>query len=520
MKTKQFCEHIYRTRWLETQIQRVGRPLVHGDGPDEPHEAHGDNEDHQSASDHEEEPQDADDDHPPFDEEPGDDEPDAGDDPGGGGLAGGAVAPVRRAWQRGDEEIMLMRQFLASALVPHMYFSVELQKEDEPIQAFQLLSLESKPLFVSTYGDESMLEKGLFQVSVQPVEIWNAHHVLANGIPQVLEVFALSNPCMIDIISLVADDNVLDRSRWLTWEAADSDLEGCIALRNSSPLSTKCKLNDKTCPILSFLDCLREQGFESRSCKVQHKEGQDKIYDRRQLMRSRPYLQCVVSLPELNGIEFPSGQVQAFYDLLLRTRALVPLGLSAKEYKTRLAKLDGNEIRLAALDRKQPGPKRHRPAVAQPHAVAAEVASPSIAGDSDLPNVASPLASPSDSGRSSSSTSSAASSSGSSGTDIGGDADDGVEFPRQVLGQDIARLPGRKDAKWSYHERLRVQCRNPLHRKCTKSRSVNLGVADFGVQSPLYFLGAWLSKSDLPEAQHRKYVPSNEEIRAFSRNLG
>ena len=64
-----------------------------------------------------------------------------------------------------------MRQFLASAVVPQMYFSVELEKEDEPIQAFQLLSLESKPLFVSTYGDESKLEKGLFQVSVQPVEI-------------------------------------------------------------------------------------------------------------------------------------------------------------------------------------------------------------------------------------------------------------------------------------------------------------------------------------------------------------
>jgi hypothetical protein len=221
-------------------------------------------------------------------------------------------------------------------------------------------------LFVSTYGKESMLEKGLFQVSVQPVEIWNAHHCLANGIPQELNVFALADPCMIDIISLVADDNVLDRSRWLTWEAADSDLEGCIALRNSSPLSTKCKLNDKTCPILSLLDCLREQGFESRSCKVQHKEGEAKIYDRRQLMRSRPYLQCVVSLPELNGIEFPSGHVQAFYELLLRTREMPPLGLSAKEYKLRLAKLDGNEIQLAALDRKQPVPKRHRPAVAQP----------------------------------------------------------------------------------------------------------------------------------------------------------
>lgn len=39
---------------------------------------------------------------------------------------------------------------------------------------------------------------------------------------------------------------------------------------------------------------------------------------------------------------------------------------------------------------------------------------------------------------------------------------DGV--PREILGQRVIRIPGRRDEQWSYHGRIAVRCRNPAHK--------------------------------------------------------
>lgn len=123
------------------------------------------------------------------------------------------------------------------------------------------------------------------------------------------------------------------------------------------------------------------------------------------------------------------------------------------------------------------------------------------------------------------SSSSSTSSSSPSGTSIAGDADGdaGAEvaetWPTEILGQRVQHVKGRDDTRWHYHNRLRVCCDNPGHHGCAKSRSTVLGVPEFGPQAPIIYLGAWLARSDMPRAQHRKYRPDAEAMRAFAATL-
>ena len=150
-------------------------------------------------------------------------------------------------------------------------------------------------------------------------------------------------------------------------------------------------------------------------------------------------------------------------------------------------------------------------------------ASSSIAGDDSTP------ANSSIAGDDTSSSSSCPSSPGPSiagdeppagGAGAGGLVDAPDIWPETLLGQQVQRVAGRRDSTWSYHRRLRVTCCNPKHEGCSKSRSTQLDVPAFGPQGVIFYLGAWLSASSKPEAEHRGYRPSPAEIRDFAATFG
>lgn len=90
------------------------------------------------------------------------------------------------------------------------------------------------------------------------------------------------------------------------------------------------------------------------------------------------------------------------------------------------------------------------------------------------------------------------------------------DLPRAVLGQPLRPVRGRCDMNWSYNDRVMVRCNNPAHEGCLKTRSVELCSTQFGRMAPVFFLGAWLKRSDMSLAEHKKYKPSIAEMRAFA----
>ena len=244
----------------------------------------------------------------------------------------------------------MMRQWLASAMALNEYYMVDTTADaDTTVAVFQLLALETKPILVTTHEGE-VAEAGLFEVSVQPLEIWSKS-VLDAPVDE-MEAFVLSDPCLTDVLDLPGDF-LMDRSRWHRMEPALSDLEGCIHMRRREQLSVPLRLLDPKVPILTLLDALADAGFTAHIGKVHHTPDVAK-YDDRHRMRSRSYFQCLLSFPELAsaGVTgFPSGLAQSFYSLLLKTKKLPVVSLPAKEHRRQLALLDGDAVSLASLDR-------------------------------------------------------------------------------------------------------------------------------------------------------------------------
>ena len=148
-----------------------------------------------------------------------------------GGSSGGGHPPgiAAMCWRRDDEEIRLMRQYLTAALVPFMYFSLFSDSEGEnSLQVFQLLALENKPVLVSCYEDDRVNEEFLFNISVQPLQIWGLPPMVESerleNVTQI-DVFPFDDPILIDALSLMGS-NVLDRARWRKWTPCPSSIEG------------------------------------------------------------------------------------------------------------------------------------------------------------------------------------------------------------------------------------------------------------------------------------------------------
>lgn len=415
--------------------------------------------------------------------------------------------------------MQLIRQYLSATLKVYSYFSVATDLADPPLVVYQLLSFERKPVLVSVgESGPAAMEPGLFEVSVQPLEIWNPlAKSFIGGPPHEIETFTMEDPCVKDVLALLGD-SMLDIGAWRTWSWRPSDVEGCVALHAPRPLQAQQRLSDKAVPVLSLLQFLRDAGFNGVSAKVVHRAGDGaRVFDRRRVVSKRAYLQCVISRDELAiaGVnEFSSVAPQAFYELLLRSKTPIPEGLSAKEYRRRLALMDGDQVALASLDRETV--LASAPAPRQPQA-AKRARDWSVAGSSSSERAVGG-AGDADEGSSSSSSSSGSSSdsSGSTPAAVAGGEEENDGFPLTIGGQTLQRVKGRHDHKWSYCDRLALSCNNLEHPRCTRGRSIALGTTEFGRLAPIYYLGAWLRMSHLSADAHKRYRPDAEAMREFA----
>ena len=90
-----------------------------------------------------------------------------------------------------------------------------------------------------------------------------------------------------------------------------------------------------------------------------------------------------------------------------------------------------------------------------------------------------------------------------------------AKLPTHILGQAVRAVEGRFDLRHFYYDRLSVACPNPLHTKCAKSRSVHMDRAEFGDMGVIYYLGAWLRKCEVSDAEHKAFRPKPEDLAAF-----
>lgn len=306
------------------------------------------------------------------------------------------------------------------------------------------------------------------------------------------------------------------------WEAALSDVEGCVELRNPVPLLARpVDLGSPQAPVLSLLDALGERGFEGVDEVVLHRVGVAH-FDRRNICGRRAYLQCVLHMGKLaeKGIdEFRSVGSSAYFAALLHGRSKVRPGLPAMEYRRQLAKERGEELTLAALGVGEQATRRRGRAKAlpQPPPAPPAIALPegggcddeSVFGGSD-PGAVALLRPASDA---------EADTSAASPVDAGDEGANATGAPAEIMGQIVTFIPGRATATHSYADRLSVTCSNAAHRKCSKSRSMALLRGELGVRCAEAFLGAWLAKaSSMDSPAHGKYTPTLAEMEMYLRD--
>lgn len=439
-------------------------------------------------------------------------------------VAEGGVVMDPRYMRKNTEEVKLMRQFLAASLEDLCYISAPavLEEGDMAEQFFQVLACRTQGVFVQTFKSVEDDSDGLFNISVQPLETWRAPPGCPGAQPnRSQEVFVLQDPTMVDVLDVFGGTE--SRHLWVRWTPTESDLHGSVSLTNPCVLRPTGSLGADNAPVLCLCDALRSLGWEAHAADIVHTQGAEHRYDSRRLSSKRRYLQCVLALPDLFAggvVELRSNQSSAYYELVLKTKAPVELGLSAQEYKRRMALAQHGRAGAhgALLDLETPAapapaaPLADRPVVALPD----EDGHSSIAGDDDVaeqPDVAvgavaggdilAPIEDPAD--------------------DIVGDEEGAPlplplagEFPEQVLGQRLLHVQGRAGGGWKYNNRLNVKCSNLAHQHCSKSRSVALETEVYGYMAPVFYLGAWLSRCDLSEADHRKFKPSETDIRNFA----
>ena len=206
---------------------------------------------------------------------------------------------------------------------------------------------------------------------------------------------------------------------------------------------------------------------------------------------------------------FWSGHMEKYYELILHSRKDVDTKLSAKELKKRIAEVTGDHIRFAAMDSSHAAIQIRAPS----HAVHGgdvdrEGEGGSVAGsihdEEERPAAYMDVdeEEPADQAR----------------DDDAIQAmhvdDSGDGWLATLGGQRLKRIKGRADGTWSYHARLGVQCPNPRHVGCHKSRFTMLLASELGRDAPLLFLRGWMAKADsLPQVRHLRYAPSVSEMR-------
>lgn len=463
-------------------------------------------------------------------------------DPRGDPPPVGALALLDRP-ERKSQDIVLLRQWLATFLKPYDYMTVSVVGEDggRSILAFQLLDLERKNLIVRPFVDaDDMADmSGLYSVKLQPLEVFRSSKALANyASVQTLDTFLLQEPCQADILG-ACGGTLQGRKDIVVWQARQSDIEGCVELHNrQSLLNRATDLMSPSVPVLSLLDALHGRGFVGTGNTVEHHEGV-LAYDSRRITSKRNYLQCVVHSERLaqKGVgSFSSIGSAAFFAALLHSKRQVSPGLPARRYRQILAAEQGDELALANLadgegeadnEALEAMPKQRalqdRPA--QPPQLQARPAddnddSSVVGGASQDERAPAPIvALAPDSGGEGSVVGAASDTEGAAamvpaGAVVAGAAPAGV--PDFILGVKVSFVGGRHTATHTYANRLSVRCSNPTHHGCQKSRSIALLRDQLGPRSAESFLGAWLAKADsMEKEQHAKYTPRRQDMERY-----
>ena len=270
-------------------------------------------------------------------------------------------------------------------------------------------------------------------------------------------------------------------------------------------------LVDSKIPILALTDALEAEGFVGVNRLCRHDRSSAMEFDQRNVISKRSYLQAALALPNLlvKGVTgFRSGLAISYYQVLLKAGADVEQGLKSKDYRRRLAELMGDGVTLASL-LSQPVAPKPRLALQQDggnSSIAGDdvAALGDIGGDDEQVGAIPPPDEPRLED---------------AAADVGGDevaegAWSLAEFPDHFLGQRLMKTRAKKDSKWSYCARVAVCCSNPLH-SCTRSRSIEMLVGELGPKAALCYLGCWLDKAHLTQAEHRAYQPTQDEMHAF-----
>lgn len=440
---------------------------------------------------------------------------------------------------------LLLRQWLVAYLEPYTYMTIPVQGEDGDqavVHAFQLLDLERKSIILRPFvdaDDEAELQ-GLYNISVQPLELWRRPDEAMMANAQSLETFVFQPPTKIDLITALggAKAGCARRPTILTWQARQSDVEGCVEMHTPVALGSQpVDLMSKGVPVLALLDTMCERGFVGVDRVVRHKQGVME-FDRRRIAGRRSYLQCVLHADKIaaKGVaDFPSNGPIAYFEALLFGKTAVRPGLPATVYKQLMAKdgADGDAWALAPLDA---APERGRRASAAPPLAAASASPAALeddaAGDTDDGSVVG-CASP-EREAVAIAQAIAAAASDSDNSVVGGGADQEHELaapevadapapgaregvPESLLGVPVSYVQGRSTTTHTYADRIGVRCPNAGHgNKCGKSRSLALWKDRLGPRCAEGFLGAWLSKAHtMPAAAHAKYAPTVEETEAY-----
>jgi hypothetical protein len=296
------------------------------------------------------------------------------------------------------------------------------------------------------------------------------------------------------------------------------------------------------------LDELQYTGLDPLPCAVTHEPGENLVYDSRAPARKRFYYQAVLCREELfkAGVKsFCSTDPSAMLHLMLKLKGPVPLGLTAVEYKRRAAGIQGDVVALAALSfearmsgQSQTVQPKPREAVQRSSEVEGNMFSEDdIAGDGpQAPGVSTAAEGTAD-----------AEASGKVDMDgvcipapeggeavqpqmrpellapsdtevVGGGgnfADARAAAVDTICGMPVTVKRGRFGGGYAYHHRWVIQCPNPEHDGCARSRSTQLLQERFGPRAPEFYLGAWASRSDRPAAEHKAYRPSVADMQAY-----
>jgi hypothetical protein len=368
-----------------------------------------------------------------------------------------------------------------------------------------------------------MLDRGLYDITVQVMEVSLADHADIMVAPDRLDIFTLEEPVKMDVLSFEGVDPA-NRNRIHRWDVAKSAVENCVSLVTPRVISPLVQWRCKTYPVLCLLDMLKADGWKPHLGAVDHSLDSAKMYDARAAETKRRYYQCLLMIVELFGAgaePFLSTRPQSFFELLMKNPLKARSMLSAKEC-SRLLKSDN--VEESALQDAMEARRAKRARRGDIVAVADEefagdggLAAPVMLAAEPPPAPLVPIRAPSaerpasisDSSSSSSGSATESASSGSSEGFAGGE-DVPVIYSEFIEGVRV---------KQELHSRhgtlgLRVSCPNPLHPNCSKYRSVQCDAGIFGPRAAEFYLRAWLvASNNMSLAEHKRFRPTRAQTR-------